>query len=134
MTTLTVKLISGQHLPNASDRTAGEIIEPYVKIRIVGHPDDEAEYESGTVPKNGFNPIWNETASFRVAYRELAILEFKVKSRAKSVGGTDDHLGSFAVALPMVRRGYRNVLLEGYDGSRLTPANLFVHVAMAETG
>jgi len=52
----------------------------------------------------------------------------KVKSKAKIVGGQDDHLGSFTIAIPMMRRGYRNITLQNYDGKRLTPANLFVHI------
>ena len=75
-----VQLISGQHLPNASDRQAGEIIEPYVKIRIHGHVTDMAEWQSKVVPKNGFNPIWQEIADFNIAVPELAIMEIKVLS------------------------------------------------------
>ena len=74
-----MKLISGQHLPNACDRLAGDIIEPYVKIRIHGHASDMAEWQSKVVPKNGFNPIWQEMAEFNIAVPELAIVEFKVK-------------------------------------------------------
>jgi len=128
-----VQLISGQHLPNASDRQAGEIIEPYVKIRIHGHVTDMAEWQSKVVPKNGFNPIWQEIADFNIAVPELAIMEFKVKAKAKTVGGADDHLGSYAIALPMMRKGYRNITLQSYDGKRLTPANIFVHIKMEET-
>eukprot|EP00092_Neocalanus_flemingeri_P024885 GFUD01026985.1.p1 GENE.GFUD01026985.1~~GFUD01026985.1.p1 ORF type:complete len:650 (+),score=151.93 GFUD01026985.1:38-1951(+) len=131
-TKLTLKLISGQHLPNASDRQAGDIIEPYVKIRIHGHQSDMAEWQSKVVPKNGFNPIWQEVAQFNVAVPELAIVEFKVKSKAKNVGGQDDHLGSFTIAIPMMRRGYRNITLQNYDGKRLTPANLFIHINTEE--
>jgi len=39
----------------------------------------------------------------------------------------DDTLGSYAIALPM-KEGYRNILLESYDGRRLKPPNLFVHI------
>ena len=46
------------------------------------------------------------------------------------VGGQDDHLGSYMIAMPLMRKGYRNVFLENYDGKRLTPAGLFVHIAV----
>jgi len=123
-----VKLISGQHLPNASDRQAGDIIQPYVKIRILGHPQDNCEWISSTVPKNGFNPSWDEIAEFQIKYPELALLEFKVKSKAKLVDNLDDYLGSCMFSLPLVKTGYRNVALKSYSGKRLTPANLFVNI------
>ena len=127
-TLLRLKLISGQHLPNASDRQAGEIIEPYVKINIHGHPLDTAGWVSSVVPRNGFNPLWEETAEFEITYPELALVEFKVKSKAKVVGGQDAHLGSNMISLPLVRSGYRHVALETYEGTRLTPASLFLRI------
>jgi len=129
---LKIKLISGQHLPNASDRQAGEIIEPYVIIRIVGHPKDNSDWASKTVPKNGFNPIWEEETTFDIHLPDLAIVDFKVKSKAKLVDNLDDHLGSFAVSFNLLKKGYRNVALENYEGKRLTPANLFVYIAIED--
>ena len=49
-----------------------------MKIRIHGHVADMAEWQSKVVPKNGFNPIWQEVADFNIAVPELAIVEFKV--------------------------------------------------------
>ena len=40
-----------------------------------------AEWESKVVPKNGFNPIWQEVAEFDVTVPELAMVEFKVKEK-----------------------------------------------------
>ena len=57
---------------------------------------------------------------------------FQVKAKAKTVGGQDDHLGSYAIAVPMMRKGYRNITLQNYEGKRLTPANLFVHIKMED--
>jgi len=129
---LTVHLISGQHLPNASEREAREIIEPYVKINLNGHPLDQKEWESSVIHKNGFNPIWDEKVDFTVAMEDLAILEFKVMNKVVvgnvDIENLDDHLGSYAIAVPMMKEGYRNILLESYNGRRLTPANLFVHI------
>ena len=76
---LTIRLISGYHLPNA--RQSENIIEPYVKIRIHGHPNDSHESNvwcSQTVPRNGFNPIWDEETKFKISHPEHAIVEFKV--------------------------------------------------------
>ncbi len=48
-----IRVISGQHLPKSEERLKGDIIEPYVKVRLRGHPDDEGEYVTKVVPKVG---------------------------------------------------------------------------------
>jgi len=129
---LTIHLISGQHLPNASERESKQIIEPYVKMSMYGHPTDQKTWESSVVHKNGLNPVWDEKVQFTVGLEDLAILEFKVMNKVVvgkvDIENLDDTLGSYAIAVPMMKEGYRNILLESYDGRRLTPANLFVHV------
>ena len=56
------------------------------------------------------------------------MVEFKVKSKAKIVGGQDDHLGSNMISVSLVRTGYRHVSLETYEATRLTPASLFLRI------
>lgn len=48
---LKIRIISGQHLPKSEQRLKGDIIEPYVKVRVRGFPDDEAEYVTKVIPK-----------------------------------------------------------------------------------
>ena len=65
-----IKIISGQHIPKAEG--SDDIIDPYVKIRLRGHPDDEVDSDGEKINKgktesvknNGFNPLWNETFQF----------------------------------------------------------------------
>ena len=53
--TLSVRIISGQHLPKSEEQTMkGGVIEPYVKLRILGHGCDEAEFVTKVVPKVGY--------------------------------------------------------------------------------
>lgn len=50
-----IKVISGQHLPKSDEqRLKGDIVEPYVKIRIRGHPRDDGEHITSVVPKVHF--------------------------------------------------------------------------------
>ena len=80
-----VKIISGQHIPKAEG--SDDIIDPYVKLRLRGHPDDEVNSEGDKINKgktkhlknNGFNPVWNEMFVFESKVPSLAFLEFKVK-------------------------------------------------------
>jgi phosphatidylinositol phospholipase C delta len=34
-------IVSGQHIPRPDGKLEGEVIDPYVKVRIRGHPDDD---------------------------------------------------------------------------------------------
>jgi hypothetical protein len=49
---LCIRIISGQHLPKSEEqKLKGNVIEPYVKVRVNGHQCDEAEYVTKVVPK-----------------------------------------------------------------------------------
>ena len=133
----------------------GGVIEPYVKLRIIGHLCDEAECVTKVVPKvggvctkrgcsggdkkrswhllsvfqNGFNPSWNETFAFVIRRPEFCFVEFRVKTRSSP---DDGHLASYVAPFSLLRSGFRNVPLENYAGARLTPASLFVHVTIGD--
>jgi len=38
---LEIIILSGQHIPRPDGKIEGEVIDPYVKIKIRGHPDDQ---------------------------------------------------------------------------------------------
>ena len=101
-----VTVISGQHIPRPDGSLSGEVIDPYVKVRIRGHPDDTNSGNKGKteyVKNNGFNPVWNASFDFNVKVSSLAFLEFRVKDHAKS--GTDHDLGAFSCPLNMILPG-----------------------------
>ena len=52
---MTIHLISGQHLPNASERESKQIIEPYVKLSMYGHPTDQQTWEGLYIVYRGSN-------------------------------------------------------------------------------
>ncbi len=55
-------MLSGQHIPKPEGEVLGDIIDPYVKIRVLGHPDDQHDgnkVKTEHVRNNGFNPVWN---------------------------------------------------------------------------
>jgi len=127
-----VKVISGQHIPKADD--SDDIIDPYVKIRLRGHPDDEVDSDGEKINKgktesvknNGFNPVWNKTFNFESKVPSLAFLEFKVKDHKKS--GKDEDIAMFCAPITLINEGYRRVPLKDYTGKVLTPAALMVHI------
>eukprot|EP00096_Caligus_rogercresseyi_P012558 TRINITY_DN5303_c0_g1_i1.p1 TRINITY_DN5303_c0_g1~~TRINITY_DN5303_c0_g1_i1.p1 ORF type:complete len:822 (-),score=236.70 TRINITY_DN5303_c0_g1_i1:21-2336(-) len=126
---LTIQIISGQHIPRPKGKTEGEVIDPYIKVRIRGHPDDHHEGNKGKtepVSNNGFNPVWNTGFHFTVRVPPLAFLEFKVKDHSKS--GADKDIASFICPVKNMKEGYRQVHLEDYTGRNLDPAALFMHI------
>jgi len=53
MKKLRIRLISGHHLPKSADsrKLRDTVIRPYVKLKLNGHPIDEHEHITKTVPK-----------------------------------------------------------------------------------
>merc|ERR1712150_14430 len=128
-----VTLISGQLLPDSTGTNfGGDKVNPFVKIRIRGHPDDKTNKEqSEVVISNGFNPVWNETFLFDIKVPSLAFLEFRVKSKVSS--GKDQNLGAFVCPLVMVQEGFRRVVLKSYQRKIvISPASLLVHIEITK--
>ena len=135
-----IKIISGLSLPKPGGAVEGEIVDPYVKVRIRGHPDDEVDPESGdkinkgktqSIKNNGFNPVWNEEFQFTVKVPALAFLDIKVKDFSQS--GSDHDLGMFCCPLLTVLPGYRRAPLKSYERNRdLHPASLLLHIEINE--
>ena len=57
---LTVHVLSGQQLPKAGGKKAGEIIDPFITLSIHGVKGDTKNVSTKVIDNNGFNPVWNE--------------------------------------------------------------------------
>ncbi|XP_040566221.1 1-phosphatidylinositol 4,5-bisphosphate phosphodiesterase delta-1 isoform X4 [Lepeophtheirus salmonis] len=126
---MTIRILSGQHIPKPKGKIEGEVIDPYVKVRIRGHPDDHSSVNKAKtepVSNNGFNPVWNTAFHFSIKVPSLAFLEFKVKDHSKS--GPDKDVASFICPVKNIKEGYRQVHLEDYSGKILSPSALFIHI------
>ena len=125
--TMWVTILSGQHIPRPDGSLEGEVIDPYVKVRIRGHPDEVVnKQKTDPVKNNGFNPVWNQKFEFHIKLPSLAFLEFRVKDHSKS--GSDKDIGAFCCPLNLIQPGYRRVSLKNYSGRDLSPASLMVHI------
>ncbi|XP_022645373.1 1-phosphatidylinositol 4,5-bisphosphate phosphodiesterase eta-2-like [Varroa jacobsoni] len=120
---LTLTIISGQYMP-----ARGEVTDPYVEIKIIGHPLDENCGRTSFVSNNGFNPIWNQTFQFLVNVPDLAQLVFVVMSDSRV--GKNGRLGEYAIPLTAMREGYRHVHLRNLLFRNIVPSTLFVHVSL----
>ncbi|XP_067144647.1 1-phosphatidylinositol 4,5-bisphosphate phosphodiesterase delta-4-like isoform X2 [Centruroides vittatus] len=124
---LTIKVISGQHIPKPDEDYEGEVIDPYVTVEIKGHPCDESKQSTNYVRNNGFNPRWNETFTFQICLPALAIIVFKVKDECKT--GVNMTLGEYAIPYTVMAEGYRHIHLLNDFRQPIIPATIFVHVA-----
>jgi len=127
---LSLDILSGQHIPRPSGNEEGEVIDPYVEVKIRGHEDDFGDSNNHVateaVRNNGFNPSWRQSFQFNIKLPDLAILDLKVKDHSRS--GKDHHLGSFAARVADLQEGYRRAYLVDYAGRELKPASLFIKV------
>ncbi|XP_075527977.1 1-phosphatidylinositol 4,5-bisphosphate phosphodiesterase delta-1-like isoform X1 [Dermacentor variabilis] len=125
--TLVLRILSGQQLPKPLETTDGEIVDPYVVVKVFGHPSDNQKVKTRFVRNNGFNPTWEEKFELPLHVPELAILVFTVKDESRT--GKNMKLAKFAIPLDAVREGYRHVRLCNNAFISLVPASIFVHVS-----
>ncbi|XP_003405949.1 1-phosphatidylinositol 4,5-bisphosphate phosphodiesterase delta-4 [Loxodonta africana] len=128
--TLLIQVISGQQLPKLDNTKEGSIVDPLVKVEIIGVRPDTTRQETSYVENNGFNPYWGQTLCFRVLVPELALVRFVVedydwKSR-------NDLIGQYTLPWTCMQQGYRHIHLLSRDGTSLHPASIFVHICIQE--
>ena len=106
-----ITIISGHHIPRPGGSNEGNIVRPYVKVKIRGHPSEtENTHNTDWVQQNGFNPFWNKTFQFLVKAPALAFLELTVKDKRSvtKIGermGKDAIIGAFTCAVNMLCHG-----------------------------
>ena len=89
-----VRIVSGQQLPKADDDSE-DILDPYVSLKIQGHPADTFKFKTKHVSNNGFSPYWNETVETFIRVPELAVVCFTVKDRRAI--SSNRFIGSYAL-------------------------------------
>ena len=89
-----MEILSGQHIPRPNNSEKGEVIDPYVEVKVRGHLDDYSNesnrHETKPVRNNGFSPSWREKFEFYLTAPEIAFLEFKVRSERERERERDD--------------------------------------------
>lgn len=123
-----LEIISGQYLPKPHETEQGDIVDPFVVVKVRGHKTDKQKFRTKTIKNNGFNPLWKEKFEIPLTVPELAFLHFIVYDDDV---GTDDKLGQCIVPFISLEQGYRHVNLVNKHRESIAPATLFVHVAIA---
>lgn len=123
--TLTITVLDGYRLPKAAGKEGtakGEIIDPYVKIKVFGHPLDYASKKTKKINNNGFNPMWATKFTFPITHWDLAVILFTVSDYDTMSG--DDLIAQFAVNAYNLRPGVRYVPLKDRNGKEYDNASL----------
>jgi len=123
---VTLKVVSGWQLPKASGTTKGDVIDPYVKVKLFGVGNDTHRSVTKTVNNNGFNPVWNETISFTVERPDIAIVLIQVFDEDKL--SKDDFVAQSAIPVANLREGYRSVQLYNNKSDVYADSSLLIHV------
>jgi phosphatidylinositol phospholipase C delta len=130
---LTVRVLLGAQLPKPNNAKKGEIIDPYVHLRIFGSPEDTVanhavKSTTKTIDNNGFNPTWNEEFTFTINNLELALLNIRVMDKDIDA---DDEVCEATIPVHCLRLGYRAVSMRlSVGGERLDLATVLCHFAL----
>lgn len=134
---LTVTVISAHFLPKPREYKDGrDIIDPFVEVRLMGAPADEACHTTGVISDNGFNPCWVDpakpslkpTATFTVGRPDVAVLTFSVSD--KNLAGSVI-VAQAGVPLAALRTGTRAIALLDSLSLPLPATKLIVRVRVA---
>lgn len=117
----------GSQLPKPANAVKGEIVDPYVTVRLFGSAEDATQPKVRTpvVDDNGFSPSWNTKGSFTTKNPELAVLGFDVYDKDVDA---DDHLCTSFIPVASIRNGYRALPLRLASGGEKMPhSTVLVH-------
>lgn len=79
------------------------VFSNWCEQQVHGIPADRSKQTTRVVHNNGFNPIWEESFTYRVLCPELAIIYFRVRDHSQS--GTDMPLAHGAVPFCSITTG-----------------------------
>ncbi|XP_035204970.1 1-phosphatidylinositol 4,5-bisphosphate phosphodiesterase eta-2-like, partial [Stegodyphus dumicola] len=57
---VTIKVVSAQYLPKPPCASESDVVDPYVSIKVVGHPADQTKKKTSFINNNGYRHIFLE--------------------------------------------------------------------------
>lgn len=126
---LHLTIISGQFLAPSVCQAS-----PQVEVEVSGIPVDCAKLKTRIMSRNALNPIWNETLTFTIQFRDLAFVRFTVIDCTSGGGGSGHPLAQRVIPFKGLRQGYRHVRLRSVTNQPLPVSTLFIHSRFEEEG
>ncbi|CAG7724464.1 unnamed protein product [Allacma fusca] len=126
---LHLTIISGQFLSPSNYQAS-----PQVEVEVLGIPVDCAKQKTRIISRNALNPIWSETLSFTIQFRDLAFIRFTVLDGGSGGSGSGHTLSQRVIPLKGLRQGYRHLRLRNIHNQPLPVTTLFIHSRLEEEG
>jgi len=126
--TLILNIISGWQFPKTGgkeNKEKGEVIDPFVQVKLAGVSKDKNDWKTKTVKNNGFNPLWNTEIKIPLTCPDLAVLLFTVWN--EDLVAKNYFIAQYALDVTNVREGYRVVPLKDKKGHEYEKASLLIH-------
>ena len=121
---LLVKVKSGQYFPKPAGAERGEIIDPFVRVTMYGHPVDKSEpQQTAFIQDNGYNPIWDYDFEFDIRVMELATLHLVVMDKDPM---SEDFICQNSLAVSEIRSGLRVVPMFDFNNRMMESTSLLV--------
>lgn len=118
-----ISIVSGQFLsPNGGTRS-----NVYVEIELIGIPSDSIKSKSKTIFCNSMNPVWDETFTYNVMFKELAFIRFLIVDAS-----TNHPLAQRVVPLKSMLYGFRHIDMHNMRNRPLPLTALFVCTSSTE--
>lgn len=118
-----ISIVSGQFLsPNGGTRS-----NVYVEIELIGIPLDSLKRKSKTIFSNSMNPVWDETFTYNVIFKELAFIRFLIVNAS-----TNHPLAQRVVPLKSMLYGFRHIDMHNMRNRPLPLTALFVCTSSTE--
>ena len=122
---LKVTVLDGRNLFGAFNPSQ---VKPYVEVRMTsGYDPDCNAFRTKEVKDNSYDPIFNESFSFNIAFHKLAVLSLTVYDQ-KTI--QNQRIGYFALPLTCIRSGYRIMPLYSSPNKRILLADLMCHFSI----
>jgi len=126
---LKITIISAQNLPKPLHEVKGEIIDPYVIVKVHGVDQDNKTVETSVVLDNGFNPVWNTEFTFNLSVPDLALVHVQVWDKDEL--SMDDFIGQCVVPFNSLRTGYRQFHLRFADERPISYGAVFAKISIS---
>lgn len=123
-----LRVISAHSLPKPLNSSKGDVIDPWVSVKVHGLARDQAEFRTATIQDNGFDPQWDHVFEFKVHQPAVAIISFEVFDEDLM---SSKLVSAAAFPVKMLRPGVRWVPLWDSRLKSLPHAGMLVHIHLS---
>ncbi|KAF9179609.1 Phospholipase C [Haplosporangium sp. Z 11] len=129
---ITLEIISAQQLPRPNETTSGDVVDPVCEIELLIPGQSAIKYKTRHVNDNGFNPVWQESFTFKVDYEHPELVFFRFVVQDEDIKFSD-LIASYCISLDCLQEGYRHVPLHDSSGDPFLYSTLFIKVSIRPT-